>query len=256
MPRTAAARAAIALGSVWSVALVAYGCFAGVTVLALQRQDSTIRYDRVPAAVELHTDGSIAVLAGGPGVRVRHRQTWSLWAPTVRRTWRGSTLVVTEHCPVQPVVSCSTRTTVTVPAGTPMQAVSSGGGITVTGITADLALSSSAGAVLVTGARGRLQLHSGGGPVTGLGLRSSVVTATSSAGRVVLGFAAAPRSVRTRSSGGRVDVTVPRGSAAYLVRAASSAGSETVRVRTDPDSALVLDVSSSAGSVAVHYPPG
>ncbi|MEP6461891.1 MAG: DUF4097 family beta strand repeat-containing protein [Frankiaceae bacterium] len=103
----------------------------------------------------------------------------------------------------------------------------------------------------MTEVSGAQDLHSSAGAVRGEDLRSTVVRADSSAGRVQLAFRTQPTTVSARSSAGGVQVTVPPGSGPYRVDADSSAGSTHVTVRTDPAAPPKITARSSAGGVRV-----
>ncbi len=94
-------------------------------------------------------------------------------------------------------------------------------------------------------------LPSSGGGVTANGIRGGTATAGSSGGAVRLRFASAPDRVDVDSSGGGVEVTLPRDGGPYRVDASSSGGNEVVQVPTDPTSTRVVTAHSSGGSVRV-----
>ena len=188
--------------------------------------------------VDVHVSAeSVEVREGrGETTRLDRSITWSLRTPTVVQRQVGDRLEVTSHCPFSIGRGCSGHVLLVVPPGTEVHARSSAGSVRATGLTGVVELSSSAGSV------------------SGTGLRSTEVAASSSAGSTKVAFVAPPRRVDATSSAGSVEVVVPRGSAAYLVDAGSSAGSSNVDVRTDPASDRTIRAHSSAGSVTVRYP--
>ena len=189
--------------------------------------------------VDVHvTAESVEVREGvGGTTRLDRTITWSLRTPTVVQRQVGDRLEITSHCPFYVGRGCWGHVLLVVPPGTEVHAHSSAASVRATGLTGAVDLSSSAGSV------------------SGTGLRSTDVSASSSAGSTKLAFATPPRQVDASSSAGSVEVVVPRGSDAYLVHADSSAGSSTVAVRTDPASDRRIRAHSSAGSVHVRYPP-
>jgi hypothetical protein len=98
---------------------------------------------------------------------------------------------------------------------------------------------------------GPIDLNSSGGSVLGTGLRGGEAHAESSGGSVRLVFDVPPDLVQASSSGGKVEVLLPRVDGGYRVDASSSGGSQVVEVPTDPASARRITVHSSGGSARV-----
>jgi hypothetical protein len=169
--------------------------------------------------------------------RLDRRLSWSMRTPRLTQQLNGDVLVVRSSCPFGFGLGCSGRTRIEVPSSV------------------DVRVHSSAGAVRAEGLSGQVDLSTSAGSVRATSLSSSVVRATSSAGSVRVELVSEPQQVTASSSAGSVTVLLPQGSATYRVSAHTSAGSESVDVRTDPASDRVIDVHSSAGSVRVAYLP-
>lgn len=185
-----------------------------------------------------HSCGPIELREGTAGTVSTRAEVRYLWnEPTVTSTLQGDVVVVSVDCPFASFGSTVTLVVDVPPDGT-VEARTSAGSVTATGVSSALTLRSSAGSVTATD------------------VTSERVSAESSAGSVSLSFAAAadPTAIVARSSAGSVRVTVPDvADVAYRVDAGSAAGSTTVQVRTDPQSDRSISARSSAGSVVVSY---
>lgn len=182
--------------------------------------------------------GSITLREGQAGVVTTRASIRSSWrTPSVTSRLDGDVVEVRVDCPAFSIGS-SVALVVEVPPDGVVDARSSAGSVAAEGLSSELTLASSAGSVSATE------------------VRSTRVSADSSAGSVSLSWAAAadPTTISATSSAGSVRVSVPdRPGVAWRVDADSSAGSTTVRVRTDPQSDRTITARSSAGSVTVGY---
>jgi hypothetical protein len=247
-------RVVLWISALVAIVSIAFGAVSLADLLAHSRREQTLSFP-VTKVLEVRTDGSVTVRAAAvEHITVVRRIDRGFRHPAYTAGVVGDRLVLTGSCPVMVNQWCRVSYTVEVPATTTVTVHADAGGVTVTGIDGDLDLSSSAGSVTVTDASGAVRAHSSAGSVTADHLRAADVDASSSAGRVSLSFAVPPSSVVAHSSAGSVEVVVPDDETAYRVDASSSAGSESVDVRTDPASTRTIEVSSSAGSVRIHYP--
>lgn len=176
--------------------------------------------------------GTIQVRPGADGsARVDRFLRWSGDArPQLTQEVRGDVLHVEATCPNER--GCDTELVLTVPAASAVRA--------------DLG----AGNVAVTGLSGAQDLSTGAGNVAGTNLGAAPVRATTPAGNVDLGFAAAPPTVEAESSAGNVTVRVPVGPV-YEVDARSSVGNTRVEVPDTPGADHRITATSSAGNVSV-----
>ncbi|GAY11361.1 DUF4097 family beta strand repeat-containing protein [Pseudonocardia sp. N23] len=223
---------ALVLAGCGNVQFTGSGSGAGDT--SAPGETSTQRHDVAVTRVDVDSDsGTVRVEAGADGsARVDRTLRWSGdRKPVVTETVEGSVLRITARCPGSGSDRCEAGLVVTVPAAAAATVQLRAGGVTVTGLSGDLDLTSNAGGV------------------TGERLGATTVKAETSAGGVDLGFATAPRQVDARSSAGSVTVTVPGGP--YAVTADSSAGDARVTVPTDPAARSRITARSSAGDVTV-----
>ncbi len=242
LPGSGPRKIALFIGVLLTIAFVGYGSLALVTLLRLghhngQRQFSTANV----RALDISTDGLGVSITGGvspgaPGViSYRLLVAWGDPRPSVTMTGNG-TLRVRLSCSNWAPIGCSGHLSITVPAGFPVSARSSGGGINATGLAGDL------------------RLESAGGGVHAVNLRANRVDVDSSGGGVRLSFAAVPSTVHARSGGAGVTVEVPDRSGPYAVSASAGGGGTDVEVRQDPRSARTITVSSGGGGIHVRYP--
>lgn len=199
-------------------------------------------------------------------IRVVSRLKYGLAAPRLRQDSGADGVHLSASCPWWGTF-CSVDYEITVPNGMAVRAESSGGSITVRGVsgavetvssggsitiadsTGSVRARSSGGSVTVSGATGSLELDSSGGSVLGDRLRAGEVRAETSGGDVRLIFAIPPVRVEASSSGGSVEVLLPRVDGGYRVDASSSGGDREVEVPTDPASARHVTARSSGGDV-------
>jgi hypothetical protein len=219
--------------------VVAAGVISAVVWTTRSTQTVTLTTEAPSGSVRIsHSCGPISVREGSAGiVSTRAEIKYLLNRPTVTSTVEGDEVVVAVDCPLASFGS-TVSLVVDVPPGGSVEARTSAGSVTATGVSSELTLSSSAGSVTATD------------------VTSPRVSAESSAGSVSLSFApsADPVSIAAQSSAGSVRITVPDvAGVAYNVDAGSSAGSTTVQVRTDPQSERTISARSSAGSVVVAY---
>lgn len=198
-----------------------------------QRESVTDRIDGAVTRVEIDSDAGALRLAAGEQASVEQDLLWTGDArPQVEHRLDGDVLRITVRCPDDGRERCQAGLVVTVPAAASARADLAAGGIDVAGITGEQELRSSAGAV------------------RGSGLGPGAVTASSSAGGVELGFAAAAPDVTAESTAGSVTVRVPVGPV-YDVSAETTAGSTDVGVPDQPGADHRITARSTAGSVTV-----
>ncbi len=231
-------RVAVIGGLVVAVLLVGLAVQSLTGLMARRSEDVTSSFASVRAVDVSLGAGAIRVVGTdepvGSTATVRWRRTWDWSRPTLSAVVVDGTLRLRSRCRAV-LGTCTVSATVLVPRGSAVTAHSSAGSVRASGVDGDVRLDSSAGSV------------------TGESLRSGSVRATSSAGSVRVSMATPAQRVQASSSAGSVDVTVPDDATAYRVDARTSAGSRRIDVRTDPASARLISVSSSAGSVRVAY---
>jgi hypothetical protein len=264
-------RVILAVGGVLAFALIGWGVLSLVSVFG--RTSYQRELTLAPSGAKLHIDlpGTIQITgASGSDSQVRLVETvrYGLRKPHLVESRTADGLTVRMDCSWFDS-RCSVDAVVTVPASTSVDARSSGGDITVRGLTGSVRLDSSGGGVTgadltgsvemrssggdvtATGLTGQAVLDSSGGGISGSGLRSPTVDASSSGGDVNLSFDAAPDQVHADSSGGGVEVRLPRVENGYHVTADSSGGATRIEVPTDPQSPRLIDAHSSGGDVRI-----
>src|SRR6266496_688716 len=230
---SAAQKVILAMGGVVALVLIAWG------VLQLASFFGRTTYQReltlTPTAGRIHVDmnGGISIQTGpGPEVRVTEQVHYGLRKPRLIESVTGKGVELTARC--APFISnCSVDAVLTVPAGLAVDAHSSGGDITASGLA------------------GKVQLDSSGGGVRATGLTGRQVDARSSGGDVELVFDAAPDRVGADSSGGGVRIELPSVDSGYHVNADSSGGDTRTDVKTDPGSPRLIEAHSSGGDVRI-----
>ncbi len=260
------------VGGFFTLAVLGYGCYALVSLMAHERTRSEISFAQVDTVdVDLDAGGLELLAAEGArtyGVRIVDR---GLRRPAFREWMEGTTLHIESDCPNFAGLHCGVRYQLAVPAGISVRGGSAGGSISITGVsgaidvsssgggisatdtTGALTLDSSGGAIRVTDSAGPLALSCSGGGIRLVGGRSQQVVADASGGGVRLEFIEAPTMVDARSSGGGVRVLLPPGDSIYAIDADSSGGDTRIDVRQDPASARKLHLRSSGGGVRVQY---
>ena len=259
----------LAFGGVVAFALIGWGVLTVVNLLGQTSYQRELTLNPTTGRLRVDLPGSITVETGtGPEVRVVEKVRYGLRKPRLTEETTADWVVLRADC-AWFSSNCSVDAVITVPANLSVDVDSSGGDITasnlagsvrldssggsvrVSGLTGSVVLSSSGGDVSATGLTGTAELDSSGGSVRATELRSSEIKASSSGGDVQLVFDAAPDRVSADSSGGGVEVGLPRVDGGYRVNADSSGGETRIEVPTDPQSPRVIDAHSSGGDVRV-----
>ncbi len=200
-------------------------------------------------------NGDVEVVRGGAGVvTVDRRTTSSLAEPDPSATTAGAVLRLTSHCPPLAGMSrCGTSYVVHVPAGVSVDARTSSGDASVSGVDGTVILHSGSGGVSATDVTGRVtldtssgdvtatrvsggpvSLHASSGSISADGVRAGRLSAATSSGDVGVHFATAPTDVTATSASGDVTVTVPHGPQLYDVAQQTGSGDHVSAVRSDP----------------------
>lgn len=270
VPLSPVRRWVLAVGVVLSVVAIAWGALQLVSLLGRTSEDRTATLPATGGRLVVSSSGGgIRVVAGDvTDIRVVSHLEYGLSAPRLRQDAGPDGVRLDASCPWYSNL-CSVDYEITVPAGMAVSADSSGGSISVRGVTGVVDTSSSGGSITVSDATGSVRAHSSGGSVTvnsstgavdmdssggsivGTGLRGGQARAESSGGSVRLIFDVPPDLVEASSSGGDVEVLLPRVAGGYRVDASSSGGDQTVEVPTDPASTRRVTVHSSGGDARV-----
>jgi hypothetical protein len=269
-PLSPARRWVLGVGATLSLLAIAWGVLTMINLLGRTTETSTQTLRPDSPAISVRTSGGGITVAGGDvgEVTVRTRLTYGLGKPRLVTENGPDGLDLSVDCPWY-AFNCSAAYDIVVPRAYTVRARSSGGGIhvsdvvsmdvdtsgggiTARGIANGVRGDTSGGGVTLDDVGGTIDVHSSGGGITGNGIRGGSATAGSSGGGVRLRFSVAPERVDVDSSGGGVEVTLPREGGPYRVDARSSGGNEVVQVPTDPSSNRTISAHSSGGSVRVQ----
>lgn len=238
LPRPAASplrRLAIGAGVVIIVTLFAFGGWGAIGFATLHRAEQHQHFAFTGSRIVVDSrNGAIRVSAGQAGqVEVdTHLHYSQLQTPHPTARVEGDQLILTDG-PRGLTMYCDVGFDLRVPA------------------TVALQLNASNGAVSVSGVSGALQVRTSNGAVQAQDLRTTALDVTTSNGAVTVSFLTTPSHVGIRTSNGRVQVTVPRGSGPYKLDVTTSNGSRTVAVPSDPAATSTITVHASNGSVRV-----
>lgn len=252
-------RAWLIPGVVLALASLVWGTINVLSLVAHGQYSTTSTFDTAEVrSLQIDNDnGSIEVIAdasAGSSAIVFTADVDDGWkASEVSATVVDGVLLVRGRCPFLGSPWCKVDVTVSIPAQLPVTVRGSNGSIRVSGVTADLDVSTGNGSIELDDVASPLRASSDNGRITGRRLTSTTVDASTDNGSIQLSFLDPPRSVRARSANGSADVVVPD-DVGYRVDARSNNGSADTTVRTDPSSEYVIDVASDNGSVRVRPP--
>jgi len=228
------------LASVLTLAALLWGTLNVVNLLSHgeRRFTRTFSADGI-ARIDVSTDrGSVRVIASDrDDIAVSAYVSDGLGDTDDSLRVRGNRLLVDGDCTFPVAYWCTASYTLRVPRGLALN------------------LWSGSGDVSVRGRTGVVQLTSQHGDINAVGLRGVDAEATADHGSVHLQFVRPPFIVKGSSAHGDVTVVVPRTTESYHVELSTDHGDATNRVRTDPGSDRVIDLSSQHGDVAVRYAP-
>jgi len=254
-PSPGARVAWIIAGAVLSVAMLGWGTFQVIGLLAHEEFDEETTVDAVGITrIDIDNDvGPVTVRTGaGDSIRIEAHVSEGLQAPSRDIEVVGETLHVDGSCGILMTTWCSVSFTLTVPSGLDVVAHSDHERVEVEGEFASVDAGTANGSVTFTGVADSVRLRSRNGSVRAPSIDSPRVDARTSNGSVRLTFETAPESVVARSANGSVEVVVPRGDELYRVDADTSHGSTEITVRTDPESPRVIEARTRNGDVTVR----
>lgn len=213
-------------------------------------------YERTAARVEVDTKAvDVTVVAGDSDRVVVDRELrWSFGKPQIREVWDGDALRISAECPSAPrLPGCSVRYRIEVPRNAAVDAHTTSGSLSVTGVDGELRLATSSGRLTADGVGGALWASAQSGDIVATGLRSETVDVSSSSGGAALGFAGAPRQVTANVRSGDFEMRVPRTGGPYAVVLSVESGARVVDVEQDGAARNRIDVESRSGDVRIQY---
>jgi hypothetical protein len=209
--------------------------------------------------VQANGGGAVTIRSGRPGqVTVSSALSWVFGKPAVTQEWQGGTFFVGATCPkFDAFEDCQAQVTITIPAGTPVQAVAGAGSVTVSGLSGPVHLTATSGFLLARNVSGLVWASATTGSVVARGgLTSASVDASVTSGRLSLVFAVPPRTVAIVVDTGSAAITLPSRS---RYRVVSSVGSGALQIApgiSDGRSDRELRAAIGSGNVSIGYTPG
>jgi hypothetical protein len=233
--------------------------FAGRLFAAEALPDQTDQNDRTytqaVTRVEIDSNAGDATLTPGPAgeVKVHKQSTWSAGSkPQIEESWSGTTLHFKVRCPEgRGSGECSVDFELSVPPEVSTDLRTEAGILTVTDLTGPTRLATSAGDVFVEGARGDVLVRTDKGDVTGTGLRSAKVDIEVQNGDTDLAFASVPKTVKSVTQAGDVQLVVPKG--AYAVQASAQSDDVNLGFESDPAATSTITATVQAGRVDIRH---
>lgn len=238
--------------------LVGSAGFTGLVVLSSHDVAASTRFDLPGETLTIESDdGAVHLVPGGPGqVKVDRTTTESIRGADPEWSLSEGTLRLTTDCPSFFTVDCDGDYTVAVPPAVKTVTVRSGdGSISVRGLTADIDLRSEDGSMSVRDVRaGTLKLSTSDGSVSVSGTAAAQLTVSSGDGGVGMTLTEPPMRVKASTGDGSLRLTLPRTEDAYRTSVKVGDGSQSIRIKQDPDSPRVIELSTGDGSVSAGYP--
>lgn len=214
------------------------GSFEGVTTLDLDLRSA-----------------SVVIRAGdGDEVVVEKDVTTGVFGGSSAEEQAGSTLRLTQRCPVVLGFRCRGTYTLTVPADVEVRGSTTNGAIRIQGLEGTVDVVTTNGAVHMEDLAGAVSVGTTNGRIEGDSLATPSLRASTSNGAVRLGFVTTPTRLEVRTSNGGVEVVLPEDAPVVAVSAQTSNGDTVADVRTDPSSDSRFDISTSNGDIVVRYP--
>ncbi|MFI7102997.1 DUF4097 family beta strand repeat-containing protein [Streptomyces sp. NPDC050161] len=196
--------------------------------------ERTYTVDGTVSSVAARTSGGsievVPVDAGGP-VKVTEKYSYTGSKPHPDHSLKDGRLSLKAASCKDMGDRCTVSYRVRVPRGTDVDLHTSGGDITVSGMSGSVAAETSGGDITLDDSAARTaKVRTSGGDVTA-------------------GFTKVPDDVSGRTSGGDVTIRLPKGS--YAVDASTSGGNRKVSVTTDASAAHKVAAHTSGGDVSV-----
>ncbi|MCP5026260.1 MAG: DUF4097 domain-containing protein [Actinomycetia bacterium] len=248
-------RSLLTLGGIFTIATIGFCCYLLVSLMAHEQTTTEISFTGIER-IEFDLGAGGIELTGSSGDSIasgRRIVDRGVQEPTFSEEVVGNTLRLSARCPDFSAFNCGSRYELAVPAGVDVSGTSSGGAITITGVTGAITVHSSAGDIAVRDPIGPLELSSSGGGVSVTGGRSAEVVASSTNAGVSLEFVGSPMRVDAESSSGDVTVTLPKDGAVFAIDASADNGEREVDVSTDPTSQRTIRAYASSGDVTIRY---
>jgi len=209
--------------------------------------------------VELSVDSAdltVRPSSGATAEALRQTLTWSLTKPQVTESWRGQTLVISEHCSSRRLFEgdeCGAALDLAVPASVPVRVTADSGSVTVQRMAGNVRVDVVSGDIALDAVSGDLWARAESGSIDADRLRSLHMDAQTVSGDMTLGFAAAPDAVSASAVSGSVNVTVPPGTT-YRVAGRTVSGDRQITAGlSDNASPRSITLDSESGDADLGY---
>ena len=147
---------------------------------------------------------------------------------------------------------CSLTVTVQMPDSLPLVAKAENGGVSATGLTGKLELTTTNGNLSAAGTHDQVELRTTNGAIRVTASESERLSATTTNGTVDLDFSAAPESVEAQSTNGGITVRVPEDDESYFVDATTTNGNvDTRSINTSRTAERTITAKTTNGAVTV-----
>lgn len=238
------------------IVLVAAGL---IFVSAVSNRDQHARteiFDDVSRVV-FELDNSPIEFVGGEGdVVVDISASTGFMSGDARLEQDGDTLFIVHECPSLFGVGCRASFEVHLPSETQISGSASNGRISLMSIDGLVDATTSNGAITVDDVSSEVSVQTSNGSITGTQISSERLEASTSNGRIDLGFVSVPSFVAATTSNGSIEVVLPDESPPYAVTTSTSNGQVTTDIRTDPEAADTIETRTSNGDITIRYRAG
>ncbi|MFP3900455.1 MAG: hypothetical protein ACLFXM_06345, partial [Acidimicrobiia bacterium] len=245
------------VATVLAVPMLTFSAFQVTSVLAREDREEAVEVDAGGLTLLDVDNGAGRVrVVGVPDadtVRVHASIRDGLRATGHRVERRADRLLVRGSCPAFGSTWCRADYTIEVPPDLAV-AVAGRGNLTISDVEGPVTVETRQSSATLERVGGDVVARTHQGGVTGTGLRSASVDASSRQGSIALDFADSPRSVSASARQGSIEVVLPdEEGVAYAVDPSASQGSETILIRSDPESSRSLILRTRQGSITARY---
>lgn len=245
------------VATVIAVPMLVISAFQVTSVLAREDREEVVEVDASGLALlDVDNEAGRVRVVGVPdagAVRVHASIRDGLRSTGHHIERRADRLLVRGSCPVVGSTWCRADYTIEVPRDLAV-AVAGRGNLTITDVDGRVTVETRQSSATLERVGGDIVARTQQGGVTGSGLRSANVDASSRQGSITLGFAESPRSVSASARQGSIEVVLPdEEGIAYAVDPSASQGSETILIRSDPESTRSLILRTHQGSITARY---
>lgn len=225
-----------------------------LSVISNRAERSTTETFEDVSRVVFELDNSPIEFVGSDGaVVVDMSATTGFLGGDARVQQDGDTLVIVHECPPLFGVGCRASFDVQLPPGTQISGSTSNGPVSLTSLEGLVSVTTSNGPITLDDVGSDVALQTSNGSITGTEISSERFEASTSNGRIDLGFAVAPHFVRADTSNGSIEILLPEDAPPYALTTSTSNGRVEADVRTDPDASDSIEAETSNGNITIGY---